>query len=794
MKKGRFLLSVILFFLLINTPFSFASDLPVVRIGTVSDGPSGDRFSIKREVFKKEILDLMQKEFDVRFPPEKQLSGNWTMSGVRKAVDQLLDDPDVDFIIALGFFSSSEICQRRDLQKPVIAPLIFDREFQKLPFKNGASGVRNLNYIISLGRFETDVNTFKELTEFSRLAVVIDQILFEAFPKIHEDFKNAEKDYGIQFFPVPATDSADEVLAQIPRGVEAVYVTPLVRFSSREFSKFVAGLNERKKFSFSVLGKSEVESGLLATLTPAFNSARLARKVALNIQRTILGEDAGTFPVHFRFGEQLTINMATARSIDYSPKWKIFTEAELLNEEKTGITRELSLSKAVHEAVKANLDIAASDRSVAAGKQRIRQALAVLLPQINLSSEFTTIDKDQVRASSGTRAERTFSGSATLSQLLYSDEDWANYRIERFNQMSREEQREELKLDIALLASVAYLNVLRAKTLNTIEKDNLKVTRSNLAFARMRELIGFSGREEVFRWESQIATNRRSVLQSMGNVKTSEQTLNRLLNRPLEELFITKEANLEDPLLLVSNKRIFDYFDTPKKFRVFRDFMVQEGLKAAPELKRFDAEIKAQERTLLSAKRAFWSPKASLEGGTNQLFGDGGEGADAIIPEKDDTDWNIGVKLTFPLFTGGSKTATLRRAREELWQFKTEKRAESERIDENVRNSLVFMGTSYASIELSRDAAEAARKNLELITDSYSRGTKSIIDLLDAQSASLVADQTAENAVYDFLIDLINSQRATGKVDFFMSEAERSAWFQSLNAFCERSGVPVTRR
>ena len=34
-------------------------------------------------------------------------------------------------------------------------------------------------------------------------------------------------------------------------------------------------------------------------------------------------------------------------------------------------------------------------------------------------------------------------------------------------------------------------------------------------------------------------------------------------------------------------------------------------------------------------------------------------------------------------------------------------------------------------------------KNLDLVTDAYSRGIKSIIELLDAQNQSLVASQTA---------------------------------------------------
>ncbi len=82
-----------------------------------------------------------------------------------------------------------------------------------------------------------------------------------------------------------------------------------------------------------------------------------------------------------------------------------------------------------------------------------------------------------------------------------------------------------------------------------------------------------------------------------------------------------------------------------------------------------------------------------------------------------------------------------------------------------------------------QEAAEAARKNLELVTDSYSRGVVSIIDLLDAKNAALVAEGCAANAEYDVLIDLMQLQRGTNNIDFFRSDEERTAWFDRLAAF-----------
>ncbi len=749
------------------------------------------RMAIPDGILTREILELTRGEFDVRFPGEKRLHGNWSPAGVKRAVDLLLADPDVDLVLALSPLSSHEVAHRKPIPKPAIASIVIDVDFQDLPFRDGKSGVTNLNYLTSFQKFERDLKAFREIVPFSRMAIVLDRHFLEAFPKMKEKAMEVARENRIAIILVPAETSADSAIAALPPDVEAVLVTPLPRFSPEEFDRLVASINGRRLPSFSMFGRMEVEQGILACVAPASDPIRLARRLALNVQRILLGEDAGTLPVVFPQREQLTINMATARAVGFSPSWGVLTEAVLLNEERTEVGRRLSLSRAAREAVAANLDLAAADRAVAAGRETVREARSALLPRIDLSVDGLVIDRDRAEASLGSQAERTFSGSAALTQRIYSEKAWANLHVQRHTQTTREEERERLRLDILRDAAVAYLNVLRSKTSLRIQKDNLQLTRSNLELGRFRQAIGYSGPADVFRWESQVANARIAVLDALAQRKQAETALNRILHRPLEEAFVAEEAGLDDPQLFLSDGRLFAYIDNPRDYGIFRDFMVREGLRAAPELKRIDAGIAAQERVVLSARRAFWSPDLALQGEVTRTFSESGAGTDTAalsslpvpVPQADDTDWNLALSLTFPLFTGGSKDAERVRAQEELSRLHLDLRSAVEKIEERIRSALHLMSASYPSITLSRSAAETARKNLELVTDSYSRGVVSIIDLIDAQNAALVADQGAANAVHDFLIDLMNVQRAVGGFDFFVSAEERESWFERLETF-----------
>jgi RND family efflux transporter MFP subunit len=80
-----------------------------------------------------------------------------------------------------------------------------------------------------------------------------------------------------------------------------------------------------------------------------------------------------------------------------------------------------------------------------------------------------------------------------------------------------------------------------------------------------------------------------------------------------------------------------------------------------------------------------------------------------------------------------------------------------------------------------------------LVTDAYARGVLSIFDLLDAQNAALVADQLAANAVYDFLSDMLEAERAAGAFSLLMTPDEREAWLQRLAGYFAAPPAEVIR-
>jgi outer membrane protein len=778
-----------------------AKSLPVVQIGIVRDGPAYVVPELGK-LLEEEIRELLSREYDVRFPADLQLEGGWSVQGVNKAVDRLLADRRVNLVIALGILASHEVSQRKQLPKPVIAPFIIDPHLQGLPFKKGASGVKKLNYLVIFKTFERDLAAFKDVFPFTRLSLLADRVLLEAFPLIEDRARKIAETYGVRLTFVPVDTSAETALSALPSDTEAVYVSVLPRLPPPEFDRLVKGVTDRHLPSFSGVGQREVQRGVTVALSPELDVGRLARTIAANVQRILLGTDAGQIEVAFARGEHLTINMATVRAIDKWPSFQVLTEADLLNEEALAAGPRLSLFDAVRQAMEGNLDLAAANRKVEAGLGQVGQARSNLLPQVLIGTAGVLAGKGPNAFGTGTDPGQSALVGGGFRQTLYSDDVWTRYRVEQKTQVSREEERNQLRLDTGQDAAIAYLTVLRAKTVRRIQKDNLKLTRSNLELAAARVSVGYALRDEVFRWESEIANGQKSVVSAEAQERQAEVSLNRVLNHPLEEAFSTVEQTLDDPAVLGDTRELFAYVENPRGFQVFRDFQVDEGIKAAPEVRRLDALIAASERTLLNAERAYYLPDVTLEGAAVDQYAkeSGGIGGLALpggiagVTTPHVNSYVAGIGLTFPLFKGGYKKATALKSREELQQHQVERAATLQRVEEKVRTTLYQTSASFPSIRLSQKAAEAARKTLDLVEDQYARGAVDIIKLLNSQNAALTANEAAANAVYDFLIDLARVQRATGQMSFFQSAEERAAWFERLKAFFVKAGVAPMQR
>ncbi len=753
-----------------------APEKPHFGVAVLYDGES-ERMAARQQKYVDELLTLVSGEFDISI---EVFRGNWTKESIEQAMLDAYNAPQIDMLLVTGFVANQLVAAWGEHPKPTFLPTIVDTGLLPDASPAGTSGVSNLNYLSAYADFNSDLDVLAQITPYKVLVLFVDQELASAIPEVRDRAIAASLAKGVELIMVAHDGIDHELMKRVPDSVDAVFVSGLPRMSNDEFDQLIAAINDAKLPSYSFIGGTDVERGLLATNNEPRDISRQARLNALNMQAVMLGERAGDQPVGSPNKPTLTINMATARKIGLSPSFDIMSDATLLNQGQTATGQAYGLVEISHEALARNLDLQVEQFGLYAGTEELARARSRLLPQFDAGLGVST-RRESPSVSAGLLAEESTDGSINLSQLIYSDSATAALSIQNELQRDREENLHEFRLDIIQAATTAYYRVLNSSALLIVEESNLNVTRKNRELARDRVRVGSSTPADIYRWDAEVARAQIRLFDAQAVVTKSWTALARILHRPLSDRFALADATFNEPFA-ITRREIDSLVKRPADFERFSMFMINRGLNQAPEIGQIDARLAAKRRQLKSEQRSFWLPEFSIGGRYTSNLSQSGTGAGPFAGEGLD-DWSVGIQATLPLFSGGLRKANVSRASFEVRQLEALRAATVERVEAEIRDRLSEAQAAWARIDLSADADEASSKNFALVSDAYARGTVSIIELLDAQDASLSANGAVIDSHHQSLITIMALQRSVGGFDFMLPANERAAFINELRTY-----------
>lgn len=750
MKKIFLLFMILLSF----NVFSTEKTLPVVKVGVLFDGNSEYNEDFLN-LFKTEMNSLMDNNYLFEF--KNILNGGWNSSDIENNINTLLNNSEVDLILSLGVVSDSKIPQN--------------------PKKNIISPLKNVKIDTKV------VKLFEKITNFKNIVIVANKTFENTnFGKLYENTNTTV------FF----TSSNDLVL---PENTDAVLLLPQLNLSKEEFNKLNDLFISKKLPVFSVFGEQDVKNGILASIDIKDYLKTLARKTSLNIRNILLKEQISANQIELSLYTQLIINVETAEKINLNIDNEVLIESTLINENKNNTNETITLSKAVNESINKNLDIVIQYEVYNAEKETIKEAESNYYPKIELSSTGAIIDSDRAGASLGMYPERSLSVGLTVTQIIYAEKVYANVDIKKNLNKLTEYKIEQIKQDIALETAVLYINLLRVQINEKIQKQNIKLTQHHLNMAKTRQQLGIAGPGEIYRWESQLAMNKKSIIDAQSKIKLAQMYLNRLLHKPLETSLNVEEITMKDSMLLSNYVDLEKFFKNKQQLSALKEFLVKESFKNSSELKQLETAIETQKRYLLSIDKSYYYPIVALQGNASYRLLEGGAGANyeislppgmgemfgGLFPKTDDLEWSIGVKISLPLFEGFATKSEENKNKKMLSKLLLEKQSAMEKIEQRVRSMVEKANSSYPAIKLTNDAKEAVVKSLNLVEDAYLKGFASTIDLIDIQNTLMTVNEATENAKYEFLIDLMEVQRAVGKVEFNLNENQKNDFNNNIN-------------
>jgi outer membrane protein TolC len=359
--------------------------------------------------------------------------------------------------------------------------------------------------------------------------------------------------------------------------------------------------------------------------------------------------------------------------------------------------------------------------------------------------------------------------------MVFDDEVISNFSSAGSQYEAAEFRFESEKLDVYLQAAQSYLNYVQSRLFHQVELDNLRLTEGNLEIARMRVDVGQAGRDEVYRWTTELANRKGAVLEAESVIEASRIALNQILGVSQDVNWIPDEIEVDPDkfyFLKGSPKDIFIYRLNLQKFR---DTSIKYSLENSPELEFLYKSIEAQEIQIGKEKRSFFIPKIYADFNYGNNFWQNPD-----VPQLDKSGFTFGLSAWLPIFEGTSKIYRIQREESVQNELTNTVSLTEELIEQRTRTTIRNLESSFPNISLSKTASENAKLNLEVVREKYANGIANITDLLEAQNASFISDQNAISAIYRFLKDLVLYQRA---ISFFAETKTQEEADEFINKF-----------
>ncbi len=309
----------------------------------------------------------------------------------------------------------------------------------------------------------------------------------------------------------------------------------------------------------------------------------------------------------------------------------------------------LTLGDAAATVLRVHPTMAAAAAAVARAESGEREARSALLPSLQLDGSAVRFEEPMVVAplhgfdpTQPPLFDNTlYQGSASLSYTLF-DGGARRARIGRAGELASAAAAGAESAAQALLAQLAqsYLRVLANRELLAAHRSRIAAVTAERGRAAQLLEQGRAARLVLLRAEAALSSAGADTVNATSQLATAERTLARLLAQDPGAMRARPLAPVRSDALPPAD----------------RAALLAAALERNSELRRAKAQLAAAERTRQEA-RAAWLPRLQLSGRFVEYASS--QGAEA-------GEWQGGLQLGYPLFTGGARSAVVDRARAEV--------------------------------------------------------------------------------------------------------------------------------
>ena len=442
------------------------------------------------------------------------------------------------------------------------------------------------------------------------------------------------------------------------------------------------------------------------------------------------------------------------------------------------------LSHVVQAALDRNRDVLDAEYQLAVAEEQVSEAWSEVYPNVNLSTSFTRNVAPQVSflpaqifdptAAEGDFIPVQFGADNIWNLAVNAEQTLFDPRIfvgvgaaARFEGLQREALRGRTQQTVTRVR-LAFYDVLLGQEEVRLTENSLRRVRESLRETRAMEEAGLSSYYDVLRLEVEVANLEPDLRRARNRRDAARRTLAvEMALDPDTELDVAGELVQIDLELFeansAANRDILAFTGVPVPEHVSMSELLPEGTGNRSDIRQLEI-TEGLRRTELRIEQVEYLPKvfafgsyglAAQQNGPPDFFGTNAQRGSSK---------QVGLRVTFPIFSGFSRDARVDQRHAALRQAETQRRFAADQAEAQLRNLLDEVLEARARTAGQKLAVAQARRGYEIATAQYREGFSSQLELTDAEVALRQSEFNYAQAVYDYLATRARLDEAAGRV------------------------------
>ncbi|PKF79231.1 outer membrane channel protein TolC [Vibrio sp. vnigr-6D03] len=371
--------------------------------------------------------------------------------------------------------------------------------------------------------------------------------------------------------------------------------------------------------------------------------------------------------------------------------------------------------------------------------EAVNSSRSTLLPQINLTAGYN------IRQSSlNSRDSNSLTAGVGLKQELYNRSSWVSLDQAEKSARQVDSAYAAEQQGLILRVATAYFEVLRAQdSLDFVRAEKAAVARQ-LEQTKQRFEVGLSAITDVHDAQAQYDSVLASEVLQENTLANSYEALREITGEEHQKIAILDTKRFSAARPDASTQALIEQAQ-------------QENL--ALLTKRIAQDIAKDSISLADAGHL---PSLTLDGGYNFTDISGTEGGTG---NGDFNDFNIGLNLSVPLYTGGNTTSLVKQAEAKYVEASQNLEKTYRTVVKDVRAHYNNINATIGAIRAYNQSVVSAQSALEATEAGFDVGTRTIVDVLDSTRRLYDANRNLSDARYNYILSVLQLRQAVGTLN-----------------------------